>query len=135
MKATVSPEADLLITDSHPGYKKVGRSYNHETVNHIELEYVRKGDPRCIHTNSIESFWSNFKRGVIGSFHQVSVKHLERYLSEFSFRFNNRWDQDIFSAVIIGLVIKDALRYKELTAKGAEPASPSTSEDLPEFPF
>lgn len=129
---TVSPKADLLITDQNPGYKKVGRSYQHETVNHIELEYVRKGDPRSIHTNSIENFWSNFKRGVIGSFHQVSVKHLQRYLNEFNFRFNNRSDENIFAAVIIGLVIKDALRYRALTAKASSPEPPSGADaDVP----
>jgi DNA-directed RNA polymerase subunit N (RpoN/RPB10) len=128
VKATVSPKADLLITDQNPGYKKVGKLYKHETVNHIELEYVRKGDARSIHTNSIENFWSNFKRGVIGSFHQVSVKHLQRYLNEFSFRFNNRFDQEIFALVVINLVIKSALPYKALTG---DPKPVASSDPLP----
>ena len=53
---TISKEAKLFITDEHPAYTVLGRQYNHETVNHISLEYVRKGDPRSIHTNSIENF-------------------------------------------------------------------------------
>lgn len=100
-------------------------------MNHTELEYVRKGDPRSIHTNSIENFRSNFKRGVIGSFHQVFSEHLQRYLNECKFRFNNRRGQDIFSAVIIGLVIKDALRYKALTAKISFAPSEQTVSDGP----
>jgi hypothetical protein len=55
-------------------------------------------------------------RGIIGSFHQVSVKHLHRYLSEFQFRWNNRKAQDIFILVIAALVIGAALPYKNLIA-------------------
>jgi hypothetical protein len=122
VRGTVSIKADLLVTDQWRGYKQVGKEYHHETVNHIALEYVRKGDPRRIHTNSIENFWSLFKRGVIGSFHQVSVKHLHRYLNEFSFRFNGRESEDLFGLIITNLVIGTALRYKTLTAKAsAEP--------------
>src|SRR5579863_4372980 len=60
VKGTVSMDADLLVTDEHTGYKKIGKQYRHEVVNHIALEYVRKGDPRMITTNSIENFWSLF---------------------------------------------------------------------------
>lgn len=73
VKNTVSTDADLFITDEAGWYKKAGKPYRHETVSHIKLEYVRKGDPRSIHTNSIENFWSLFNRGVVGSFHKVSV--------------------------------------------------------------
>lgn len=45
--------------------------------------------------------------GLIGSFHQVSIKHLQRDLNEFSFRFNNRQNEEIFALVVLGLVIKD----------------------------
>jgi hypothetical protein len=64
-------------------------------VNHIALEYVRKGDKE-VHTNSIENFWSLFKRGVIGQYHQISVKHMHRYLDELTFRFNNRESANLF---------------------------------------
>jgi hypothetical protein len=117
VKGTVSVEADLLVTDEHRGYKKIGKIYRHETVNHIALEYVRKGDPRLITTNSIENFWSLFKRGLIGSFHKVSVKHLRRYLDEFTFRFNNRDAKDLFALVMLNLVISTGIKYAELTAK------------------
>ena len=65
---------------------------------------------------------------MIGSFHQVSIKHLHRYISEFQFRFSSRRDEEIFAAVILGLVIKSALRYKTLTAP--ETQAPKTSNDL-----
>jgi len=94
----------------------MGERFTHETVCHIQLEYVRKGDPRSIHTNTIENFWSLFKRGVIGSFHKVSVKHLRRYLDEFSFRFNNREAEDMFALVMLCLVINEGIKYSELTS-------------------
>ena len=81
-----------------------------------------------VHTQGIESFWSLFKRGVIGSFHQVSVKHLHRYLNEFSFRFNNREAEDIFAMIVIRLAIGSALRYAALTAPSA--SEPSSASEL-----
>jgi DNA-directed RNA polymerase subunit RPC12/RpoP len=76
VKDSVSPKAELVCTDEATGYTKLGAlGYKHETVTHIKLEYVRQGDKR-IHTNGIENFRSLFKRGVIGSYHQVSVRHL-----------------------------------------------------------
>jgi hypothetical protein len=134
VKNTISMESDLFITDEAIGYKSVGKEYHHETVNHIKLEYVRKGDPRSIHTNSIENFWSLFNRGIVGSFHKVSVKHLRRYLDEFTFRFNNRKAQDLFGLVMLNLVIATGIKYAELTKAAEEPkddaqpsSGPSTS--------
>ncbi len=57
-----------------------------EIVQHREGEYVR-GE---VHTNSVENFWSLLKRGVMGTYHNVSKKYLPLYLNEFTFRFNNR---------------------------------------------
>ena len=72
------------------------------------MQQIRGGN---VHSNGIEGFWSLFKRGVIGSFHQVSVKHLHRYLNEFSFRFNGRDQQNLFGQIVTNLVIGSALRY------------------------
>ena len=121
VKNTISTDADLFITDESGACKSVGKQYQHETVNHIKLEYVRKGDPRSIHTNSIENFWSLFNRGVVGSFHKVSVKHLRRYLDEFTFRFNNRKAADLFGLVMLNLLITTGIKYAELTKKAEEP--------------
>jgi transposase-like protein len=75
-----------IMTDEHAGYKSVKNIRRHDSVNHIKEEWVRGN----VHTNTIENHWSLLKRGIIGSFHQVSVKHLDRYLSEFEYRQNNR---------------------------------------------
>ncbi len=76
-------EGAKLYTDDHAGYKGIP---NHESVRHSAGEYVR-GD---VHTNGIESHWSMFKRGLLGTYHQVSVKHLHRYVTEFEGRHNQR---------------------------------------------
>jgi transposase-like protein len=112
IKEQVAPDAEVVITDEHTGYKKVKRTHRHATVNHIKGEYVRGN----IHTNSIENFWSLLKRGIIGSFHKVSEKHLARYLAEFTYRFNNREVHDLFSQTLARLLDKINMPYRELTA-------------------
>jgi transposase-like protein len=102
-----------IMTDEHRGYKSVGKIRKHESVNHIKEEWVRGN----VHTNSIENYWSLFKRGLIGSFHQVSVKHLERYMAEFDYRFNNRSKEvDIFIKTIARMCGISPMQYKQLTA-------------------
>ena len=73
-----------IYTDDHRSYRGLGEFYDHEFVIHSVGEYVRDK----AHTNGIESFWSMLKRGYNGVFHQFSWKHLNRYLSEFAFRWN-----------------------------------------------
>lgn len=70
--------------------------YKHKRVRHAAGEYVRGS----VHTNNIESFWSLLKRGVVGTYHNVSKKYLPLYLNEFSFRFNQRDNPDIFREII-----------------------------------
>ena len=74
-----------VFTDEHGGYRGM-REYRHETVAHSVGEYV------CgkAHTNGIESFWSLLKRGIMGSYHHLSTKHLSRYVDEFCHRQNHR---------------------------------------------
>ena len=55
-----------------------------------------------LHTNTIEGFWSIFKRGIVGTFHNVSKKYLHLYVAEFQFRYNNRCNADIFGTAIKG---------------------------------
>jgi ISXO2-like transposase domain len=90
-------------------YRKIRK---HDSVNHIKEEWVRGN----VHTNSIENYWSLFKRGLIGSFHQVSVKHLERYMAEFDYRFNNRKDVDIFIKTIARMCGTIPMPMAQLTA-------------------
>lgn len=75
-----------LVTDEHVVYSNVKRLYKHKTIKHLLKEYVR-GE---IHTNTIENFWSLLKRGVYGTYHFITIKHVQNYLEEFAFRFNNR---------------------------------------------
>jgi transposase-like protein len=121
----IAPGANVM-TDEHRAYMALRKNgWKHEIVAHTKEEWVRGN----VHTQGIENFWSLFKRGVIGSFHSVSVKHLHRYLNEFSFRFNNRESQDIFNMIVANLLIGSALRYKALTAKtSTEPVLLSSSE-------
>ena len=57
----------------------------------------------AVHTNTIEGFWSIFKRGIVGTFHNVSKKYLHLYVAEFQFRYNNRFNDDIFGTAIEGI--------------------------------
>jgi transposase-like protein len=74
-----------IHTDEHLGYQGLGHYYMHETVNHQAGEYSREG----VTTNGLESVWAVMKRGVHGIYHQVSAKHLGRYVDEFTFRLND----------------------------------------------
>ena len=76
-----------VITDGFGAYAGLNKIYNHEVVMHSENEYVHEGN---LHTNSIEGFWSQLKRGIIGIYHNVSPKHLHRYCHEFGYKYNTR---------------------------------------------
>jgi transposase-like protein len=82
----VSPDANLM-TDSARMYRKLGKDFaSHQTVDHSKDEYVR-GD---VYTNTIEGFFSVFKRGMKGTYQHCSSAHLQRYLAEFDWRYNHR---------------------------------------------
>jgi len=99
VRKAVSDRVSLVATDEHQGYRYLPAfGFSHDTVKHSENEYVRGN----VHTNNIESFWALFKRGVIGTYHNVSKKYLPLYLNEFQFRHNNRKNPDIFGAAIAG---------------------------------
>lgn len=90
-------KVSLIATDEHWGYSKLAASgYPHQTVKHRDGEYARG----VVHTAHLDSFWAMFKRGIVGSFHQVSKKYMPFYLAEFTFRHNNRESEDMFSQVI-----------------------------------
>jgi transposase-like protein len=78
----------FLMTDEAAVYVSIGKEFAaHGTVNHSADEYVRKV---FYHTNTVESFFALLKRGVYGTFHNISEAHLNRYLAEFVFRHNTR---------------------------------------------
>jgi transposase-like protein len=94
----------------------------HEAVNH-SVEWVRPGDIE-VHTNTVESAFSLLKRGLMGSFHRVSIKHLHRYLAEFEHRFNARYDHDRFEQMVRRMLTTEAIEYKQLTANPASAGEP-----------
>lgn len=96
VRETVSHRVSLISTDEHLSYRQLDQTFPHGMVNHGDGEYVHGN----IHTNNIESFWSIFKRGIVGTFHKVSRKYLPLYVAEFQFRHNNRRNPDIFSTAI-----------------------------------
>ena len=89
LSANISREAHLM-TDQFPVYGGIGWNFAaHSAVDHGRGEYVRKGDV-TIHTNTIEGFFSIFKRGMRGVYQHASKRHLHRYMAEFDFRYSNR---------------------------------------------
>jgi transposase-like protein len=95
VREMVSNKVSLLATYENRVYDGL-TEYNHRTVDHHRKQYV----VGAVHTNTIEGFWSIFKRGIVGSFHKVSAKYMPLYVSEFQFRYNNRENPDIFGAAI-----------------------------------
>ena len=109
----VTDETEAIYTDELRSYIGIeDDDTRHETVNHREDEWV-VGD---VHTNNIEGVWSLFKRSIVGAFHKVSVKHLDRYLEEMEWRFNNRDNPHIFRDALRRILATETLTYKKLTA-------------------
>ena len=113
IKRHVKDETEAIYTDELRSYIGIDDDdTRHETVNHSIEEWV-VGD---VHTNSIESVWSLFKRSIIGAFHKISAKHLDRYLEELEWRFNNRANPHIFPDTLRRILTTDPLTYQELVA-------------------
>jgi transposase-like protein len=110
----ISPEATLQ-TDESAVYWIIGERHfpgRHQKINHSISYAVGQN-----HTQHIENAFSLLKRGVYGTFHHVSIKHLGRYCNEFSYRFNRRDQQkEMFDATIKGLLKAKPLPYKQLIA-------------------
>jgi transposase-like protein len=116
IRENVSQDVDVIMTDDFKGYPKAlhdaGVLAEHKTVCHSDGEYVN-GD---VYTNSIESAVSLLKRGIVGTWHRVSAKHLQAYLDEMCFRFDNRKNPFLFRDTLLRLLQTDHLEYKELIA-------------------
>jgi hypothetical protein len=116
IEANVQQFPARIITDQSSVYENLFRNTfpeAHRTVNHSR-EWIVPGTR--IHTNTVESSFSLLKRGLIGSFHRVSVKHLHRYLSEFEYRFNARKADDRFSMTVREMMTTRPMEFKQLTA-------------------
>src|SRR6266851_3273553 len=107
----ISPNATLQ-TDGHPTYAIISQR---KFTAHRVIDHARSYAMGDIHTNTIESAFSLLKRGVYGTFHEVSIKHLGRYCDEFSYRFNRREQQlQMFDETVKGLLNGKPMPFKTL---------------------
>jgi len=86
---------NTIMTDEFRGYSPLSR----QGFVHLRIDHTKAFADGDTHTNTIESFWATLKRGVYGVYHHISVKHMQRYVNEFCFRYNNR-GQDAFNLVL-----------------------------------
>jgi len=113
----LSADFDVIITDEWRAYPKAMiksgiHKRQHRTIRHKDKVYVR-GD---VHTNSVESAFSLLKRGIVGTWHKISAKHLASYLQEMEFRFNRRKCSDLFLDTLRHMVTAPVLTFEKLTA-------------------
>jgi transposase-like protein len=112
IRENTAGDTQAIYTDEWPAYKGIAdQNTEHKTVKRRDKEYVAEGD---IHTNSIENVWSLLKRSIVGSYHQVSAKHLDAYLDELEFRFNNRENPFMFRDAMLKLIVAETLPYAKL---------------------
>lgn len=114
IKENISTDVDVLITDDFSAYPGAMGQFasRHRKINHSKKVYV-VGD---IHTNTVESAFSLFKRGIMGTWHRISSKHLAAYLDEMTFRFNRRHNPDLFVDTLRHMVTAPVLTFERLTA-------------------
>lgn len=115
-------DTTFISTDNYPAYKRLAKEFaGHGTVDH-DKEYVRG----IVHTNFAESYFSLLKRGIMGVFHSVSARHIDRYLNEFSFRWDNRELDD--GALMIKVVrSSEGMRLSYRPLKGGGKGSQASS--------
>jgi transposase-like protein len=116
IKENVSTDVDVMVTDEYTAYPKAMiesgiHGSKHETIKHKDRVYVR-GD---VHTNTVESAFSLLKRGIMGTWHKISAKHLSAYLAEMEFRFNRRKRSDLFIDTLRHMITAPVLGFEKLT--------------------
>ncbi len=116
IKEHISEDVEAIVTDEWPAYpiamRQTGNQAKHKKIRHKDGVYVNGN----IHTNTVESAFSLLKRGIVGSWHKVSAKHLAAYLEEMTFRFNRRNKTDLFLDTLHHMVTADPLTFEDLTA-------------------
>lgn len=95
VRGNVDMDKSCLVTDEAKHYRRFSAFMATQSINH-GLAYANG----WIHTNTIESFWALLKRGIIGQFHKVSIRYLDRYINEFAYRYNNRDNGNLFDLII-----------------------------------
>jgi transposase-like protein len=117
IRENISRDVDVIMTDDFASYPfameraEVPRT-RHKTIKHSSRVYVM-GD---VHTNTVESAFSLLKRGIMGTWHRISAKHLAAYLEEMTFRFNRRKNSDLFVDTLRHMVTAPVLTFEKLTA-------------------
>jgi transposase-like protein len=115
--ANVGSHVEVIITDEsaiYPYALGMMQKDKHQTIN-----YSREHAHGDVHTNAVESAFSLLKRGIFGTWHKVSAKHLPAYLDEMCFRFNNRKNRFLFRDTMRRLIESPNLEYKQLTSNAA----------------
>ena len=123
----VHPES-TLHTDGAQYYKFTLAVAAHESVDHSKHEYARKGERGTVHVNTLEGFFSVFKRGMIGVYQHVEIQHLHRYTAEFDFRQNTRERLGIDDAERAGIALR-GMKGKRLTYETI--GQPEQEEPIP----
>jgi transposase-like protein len=106
----VKPGSAVHTDESNLYNDLVRKGFEHETVEHSVGEYVRAN----VHTNTVEGVWSLFKRSIVGSYHQLSTKHMGAYLHETAFRYNNRGNPFMFRDTLLKLLGAPTLKFADL---------------------
>jgi len=119
IRDNIGDDVEVLVTDDFSAYQYAVKDRpiekRHVTIKHSSGEYVH-GD---IYTNTVESAFSLLKRGIIGTWHRVSAKHLEAYLDEMCWRFNNRKNPYLFRDTLLKMLEAKHVEYKQLTSSAA----------------
>ena len=117
IKENISSDVEVIVTDEWAAYPKAmmqagftGRT--HKTIRHKDRVYV-EGE---VHTNTVESAFSLLKRGIVGTWHKISAKHLPAYLDEMTFRFNRRKNANLFLDTLRHMITAPVLTFEKLTA-------------------
>lgn len=112
IRSVANDGTEAIYTDEWAVYDGIAdKNTRHESVNHSAEEWVRAD----VHTNTVEGVWSLLKRSIVGSYHQLSAKHLDSYAQEMAWRFNNRENPFLFRDTLIKLLLSENLPYQELT--------------------
>jgi len=117
IRENVSEDVDVIVTDDFTSYPFAMRKADvapekHKRIKHSSGVYV-DGD---VHTNTVESAFSLLKRGIIGTWHKISAKHLQAYLDEMTFRFERRKSRGLFLDTLRHMVTAPVLTFEKLTA-------------------
>jgi transposase-like protein len=116
IRENVSEDVDVIVTDEWSAYpdamRRTDNVEKHKTIRHKGHVYV-DGD---IYTNTVESAFSLLKRGIMGTWHKISAKHLPAYLDEMTFRFNRRKRPDLFIDTLRHMITAPVLTFEKLTA-------------------